>query len=379
PSVIGFAAIIAVFLPMILDVTYAESVYRALSFLVISCPCALVVSVPLSFFAGIGTAAKHGVLVKGSSVLEDLAGISQIAYDKTGTITDGSFEISVQGSEKTLEYAAYAEAFSSHPIAKSIKSAYGKKIDENRVCNCKEVAGFGITAVLDEKPLLCGRIELLESAGIKKSGDINKICTKSSSSAEIYVGYDKNFVGTIKLKEKIKPETECAFKKNRKLGIKKQIILSGDCFSAVNEISKNVGADGFFARLMPDEKAKKVIELKKCGKVAFVGDGINDAPVLTAADVGIAMGGLGSEAAIDASDAVIMGDSLKKIPFAIELSRKVCKIAKINIIFVIFIKFLILLLSAAGIVGMWAAVFADVGALIIAVLNSMTIFFKSEK
>jgi len=344
--------------------------YRALTFLVVSCPCALVISIPLTFFAGIGCASRAGILIKGSNYLETLSKADCVVFDKTGTLTKGVFEVSgiyhTQNKEMLIEYAALAESASSHPISKSIKNAYGKKIDLNRVSDIDEISGKGVIATVDGKKVYVGNEKLMEYIGIKY--EKCHIC-----GTHVYVAVDECYCGCIVISDKVKDNSKIALKKLKESGIKNTVMLTGDNENVAKEVAKELEIEKFYATLLPQDKVtilEKLLENKK-GALCFVGDGINDAPVLTRADIGIAMGGVGSDAAIEAADIVIMDDDPLKIPKAIKISKKCLKIVWQNCIFAIGIKLLCLVLTAFGIANMWLAIFADVGVMVIAVLNAI--------
>jgi len=378
PTVVIIALILAFVPPMIIKgVSLTEWIYRALSFLVVSCPCALVISVPLSFFGGIGGASKQGILIKGSNYIEALSKTEAVVFDKTGTLTEGVFEVqkiiaNEIAEEKLIEIAAYAESYSNHPIANSIKLAYGKEIDSNKIINIKEIAGKGIFANIENKNVLIGNESLMNENNIdfKPINDIGTI---------LYIAIERKFVGTILISDKIKKDANKTIKNLKSHGIKETVILTGDKKEVAENVSEKIGIDKVYYELLPDGKVAKFEELlknkSKNGKIAFAGDGINDAPVLAMADVGIAMGGLGSDSAIEAADVVIMTDEPSKIVTAIKLAKKNMRIVKENIVFAITIKILILILTALGITSMWWAVFADVGVSIIAILNSLRMIF----
>ena len=379
PIVVIIAVFLAI-LPLIFikDATLLDWIYRALSFLVVSCPCALVISIPLSFFGGIGGASRIGVLIKGSNYLEALASTEMVVFDKTGTLTKGVFEVqklsSVNISEsELLEIASYAENYSNHPIAKSIKQAYSKDINESRIKDVQEISGHGISANFDGKEVLIGNSKLMKENEIEYK-ECNEVGTV------IYIAVDKDFAGSILISDKIKEDSVKAIKELKTYGIKQTVMLTGDRKEVAEEVAKNLGIDNVYSELLPDGKVKKVEELLKNknekSKLAFVGDGINDAPVLALADIGIAMGGLGSDSAIEAADVVIMTDEPSKINSVIKLSRKTMRIVKENIVFAISVKVLVLMLSAFGIATMWEAVFADVGVSIIAIINALRMLSK---
>lgn len=348
-------------------------IYRALTFLVISCPCALVISIPLSFFAGIGGASKAGVLIKGSNYMETLSQTKYVMFDKTGTLTKGAFEVSAVHhneleEEKLLEYAAFAECASSHPISKSLQKAYGKEIDRNRVSDIREISGHGITAVVDGHEVAAGNDKLMKKLGLKYHE-----C--HTAGTIIHMAIDKKYAGHIVISDVVKEHSKEAVAELKKAGIKKTVMLTGDSRKAAEQTAKTLGIDQVYSELLPGDKVQKVEELllEKEGKekLVFVGDGINDAPVLTRADIGIAMGAMGSDAAIEAADVVLMDDDPLKISKAIKISQKCLRIVYQNIIFALAIKFACLGLGALGIANMWFAIFADVGVMIIAVLNAV--------
>ena len=348
-------------------------IYRALTFLVISCPCALVISIPLSFFAGIGGARKAGVLIKGSNYMETLSQTKYVMFDKTGTLTKGAFEVSAVHhneleEEKLLEYAALAECASSHPISKSLQKAYGKEIDRNRVSDIREISGHGITAVVDGHEVAAGNDKLMKKLGLKYHE-----C--HTAGTIIHMAIDKKYAGHIVISDVVKEHSKEAVAELKKAGIKKTVMLTGDSRKAAEQTAKTLGIDQVYSELLPGDKVQKVEELllEKEGKekLVFVGDGINDAPVLTRADIGIAMGAMGSDAAIEAADVVLMDDDPLKISKAIKISQKCLRIVYQNIIFALAIKFACLGLGALGIANMWFAIFADVGVMIIAVLNAV--------
>ena len=348
-------------------------IYRALTFLVISCPCALVISIPLSFFAGIGGASKAGVLIKGSNYMETLSQTKYVMFDKTGTLTKGAFEVSAVHhneleEEKLLEYAALAECASSHPISKSLQKAYGKEIDRNRVSDIREISGHGITAVVDGHEVAAGNDKLMKKLGLKYHE-----C--HTAGTIIHMAIDKKYAGHIVISDVVKEHSKEAVAELKKAGIKKTVMLTGDSRKAAEQTAKTLGIDQVYSELLPGDKVQKVEELllEKEGKekLVFVGDGINDAPVLTRADSGIAMGAMGSDAAIEAADVVLMDDDPLKISKAIKISQKCLRIVYQNIIFALAIKFACLGLGALGIANMWFAIFADVGVMIIAVLNAV--------
>ncbi len=348
-------------------------IYRALTFLVISCPCALVISIPLSFFAGIGGASKEGVLIKGSNYMETLSQAKYVVFDKTGTLTQGVFEVSgvhhnKMEEEKLLEYAALAECASSHPISKSLQRAYGKEIDRNRVSDIQEISGYGIIAKVDGKEVAAGNSKLMKKLNVEYQ-DCHKVGTI------IHVAIDGKYEGHIVISNLVKKHSKEAIARLKKAGVKKTIMLTGDAKTVAEQVAQSLGIDEVYAELLPGDKVTKVEELLEAKsekeKLAFVGDGINDAPVLTRADIGIAMGAMGSDAAIEAADVVLMDDDPLKISKAIGISRKCLGIVYQNIIFALVIKFGCLALGAVGVANMWFAIFADVGVMIIAVLNAI--------
>lgn len=358
---------------------WGDWVYRALTFLVISCPCALVISIPLSFFAGIGGASREGVLVKGSSFLETLSQTKIVVFDKTGTMTKGVFEVngihhSPYKDEELLEYAALAESYSTHPISKSLQRAYGKPIDKNRVSDVEEIGGHGLTAKVDGKVVAAGNAKLMKKLGIEYH-DCSHVGTI------VHVAIDGKYAGHILISDVIKEHAAEAIAALKKSGIEKTVMLTGDAKNVADHVAAQLGIDEVCSELLPGDKVEKVEELltKKSekDKLAFVGDGINDAPVLSRADIGIAMGALGSDAAIEAADIVLMDDDPLKISKAIRISRKCLRIVYENIYFAIGIKVICLVLGALGIANMWFAIFADVGVMILAVLNAIrTLFVK---
>ena len=356
------------------DALWSQWIYRALTFLVISCPCALVISIPLSFFAGIGGASKEGVLVKGSNYLETLSKTNCVVFDKTGTMTKGVFEVSEicpQGdvsNDKLLEYAAFAECYSSHPISKSLQKAYAKDIDKNTVTDVEEISGHGLTAKVNGVSVAAGNAKLMKKLGLEYSE-----CDKTGT--VVHIAVDGKYAGYILISDTLKPTSVEAIAALKKIGIEKTVMLTGDSDKVAQAVAAQLGVDEVHSELLPADKVKQVEALlaqegeKK--KLAFVGDGINDAPVLSRADIGIAMGGLGSDAAIEAADIVLMDDDPLKISKAIKISKKCLRIVNQNIYFAIGIKILCLLLGAVGIANMWVAIFADVGVMVIAVLNAI--------
>lgn len=376
--VVTIAAVIIAIIPSIITGNWGDWITRACIFLVISCPCALVISVPLGFFSGIGSASRIGVLVKGSNFLEAVAEVTTIVMDKTGTLTKGEFNVSeivASGisEERLLEIAAYGESFSTHPIAASIKEAYDNKIDTDRIKDVKEISGHGVELLLDGKETLVGNGKLLKSHNIAYE-------EHKSGGTVVYVAYDNTFVGAIVISDTIKDGAKEAVADMKKVGVKNVVMLTGDRQKAAEEVAKELGIDTVYSELLPSDKVQKVEELlaSKTGKekVAFVGDGINDAPVLTRADVGIAMGSMGSDAAIEAADIVLMDDDVRKIASTVKIARKTLGVVKQNIVFALGVKFIVLILGALGIANMWEAVFADVGVSVIAILNSMRVLKK---
>lgn len=376
--VVTIAAVIIAIIPSIITGNWGDWITRACIFLVISCPCALVISVPLGFFSGIGSASRIGVLVKGSNFLEAVAEVTTIVMDKTGTLTKGEFKVSeivASGisEERLLEIAAYGESFSTHPIAASIKEAYDNKIDTDRIKDVKEISGHGVELLLDGKETLVGNGKLLKSHNISYE-------EHKSGGTVVYVAYDNTFVGAIVISDTIKDGAKEAVADMKKVGVKNVVMLTGDRQKAAEEVAKELGIDTVYSELLPSDKVQKVEELlaSKTGKekVAFVGDGINDAPVLTRADVGIAMGSMGSDAAIEAADIVLMDDDVRKIASTVKIARKTLGVVKQNIVFALGVKLIVLILGALGVANMWEAVFADVGVSVIAILNSMRVLKK---
>ena len=352
---------------------WGEWIYRALTFLVISCPCALVISIPLSFFAGIGGASKEGVLIKGSNYLETLSQVKTVVFDKTGTLTQGVFEVSgihhnELEDEKLLEYAALAECASSHPISKSLQHAYGKEIDRDRVSDIQEISGKGISAKVDGHAVLAGNSKLME---------LNRITAIECHSVGtiIHIAIDGQYAGHIVISDVVKPHAKEAIERLKRSGVEKTVMLTGDTARVAEQVAKELGVDEVHSDLLPADKVAQVEKLLAAkgekDKLAFVGDGINDAPVLSRADIGIAMGAMGSDAAIEAADVVLMDDDPMKIAKAIRISRKCIGIVYQNIVFALVIKFACLALGALGIANMWAAIFADVGVMVLAVLNAI--------
>ena len=385
PIVVICAIILALIPPMIIkEATFSDCIYRALTFLVISCPCALVISIPLSFFGGIGAASKIGVLVKGSNYLEALANVETVVFDKTGTLTKGDFNVQqiVEGEcskEEILQVAAFTEYYSNHPIATSIKKAYvdaGNQLQESQVTNITEIAGKGICGTYKGKTVYVGNEALMNQFHIpyKKVDSLGTI---------IYVGIEKKYAGAIVIGDEIKTDAKESISTLKKIGVKKTVMLTGDTDSTGKRIGNQLNIDEIYTELLPNDKVSHVETLlhqvSSKGTLAFVGDGMNDAPVLAKADVGIAMGGLGSDAAIEAADVVLMTDEPSKIGKVIQISRKTVAICKQNIVFALGVKGVVLLLGAIGFASMWAAVFADVGVSVIAILNAMRVLYYKTK
>ncbi len=379
PIVCYLAAALAILPPLVsilflrIAPNWGEWIFRALTFLVISCPCALVISIPLSFFAGIGGASRSGVLVKGSNYLETLAQTSCVVFDKTGTLTQGVFAVtSVHPAGMTeaelLEYAALAESYSGHPISKSLQKAYGKSADQNRIGEVEEISGNGVKAVIDGKEIAVGNDKLMKKLGVsyEESNEIGTI---------VHVAIDGKYAGNILISDQSKPTSAEAIKSLKKAGVSKTVMLTGDRRNVAEHVAKELGLTEYYAELLPADKVtsveKLLAEQGSHDKLAFVGDGINDAPVLSRADIGIAMGAMGSDAAIEAADIVLMDDDPMKIVKAIKIARKCIRIVYENIYFAIGIKVICLILGALGIANMWAAIFADVGVMVIAVLNAI--------
>ncbi len=378
PAVCGGALALALLPPVVSliigkDAMWLTWIYRALTFLVISCPCALVISIPLSFFAGIGGASKEGVLVKGSNYLETLSKTKIVVFDKTGTMTKGNFEVTeiapvgVENNE-LLRLAAYAESYSSHPISKSIKSAYGEEIDNAKISDVNEISGNGVLAVVDGKKVAAGNSKLMDKLGVEYTA-----CSKVGT--VVYVAVDGKYCGYILISDALKPTSVAAVKAMKDCGVRKTVMLTGDSKKVADAVAKELGADEVYSELLPADKVSQVEQLLadkgEKEKLAFVGDGINDAPVLSRADIGIAMGALGSDAAIEAADIVLMDDDPMKISKAIKISSKCLRIVNENIYFALGVKALCLILGAVGIANMWVAIFADVGVMVLAVLNAI--------
>ena len=374
PIVVIIAILLAIVPPFILNAgEFTDWLYRALTFLVVSCPCALVISIPLGFFGGIGGASKVGILVKGSNYLEALSNTEIVVFDKTGTLTEGVFEAQKVepvgiSKDELLKYATYAESNSNHPISVSLKKAYNKEIEENIISNVEELAGRGVRAKVEEKEVLVGNEKLMKEKNIEYTpcNDVGTI---------LYVAIDNKYVGYILIADKIKKDSARTIKELKQNNIKETVMLTGDKKEVGNKVAKELKVDKVYTELLPEGKVEKVEELMKDksekGKLVFVGDGINDAPVLALSDIGIAMGGLGSDSAIEAADIVIMTDEPSKLGTAIKISKKTMSIVKQNIIFAITVKILVLILTAFGIGTMWEAVFADVGVSVLAIINSL--------
>ncbi|WP_024856047.1 heavy metal translocating P-type ATPase [Ruminococcus albus] len=373
PSVVIAAAVLAVLPPLILGGGWADWIHRALIFLVISCPCALVISVPLSFFGGIGGASKRGILVKGGNYLEALANAETVVFDKTGTLTKGSFEVTKihtdsMGEDELLDLAAHAESYSDHPIAKSVCAKFGKEVDHGRITSDEEISGHGIRAVIDGREVFAGNKKLMEQQSVS-------VPECGCRGTMVHVAADGGYAGHIVISDVVKETSAAAIKSLKENGVKQTVMLTGDAKSTAEEVANTLGLDKVYAELLPADKVEKVEELLKekqeGSSLVFVGDGINDAPVLTRADVGIAMGSLGSDAAIEAADIVLMDDDPAKISLAMKIARKTVRIVRENIVFALGVKALVLILGALGIANMWLAVFADVGVSVIAILNAM--------
>ncbi|MEG2084737.1 MAG: heavy metal translocating P-type ATPase [Clostridia bacterium] len=369
--IVVFVAIILALVPPIFDKNWSGWIYRGLTFLVVSCPCALVISIPLSFFAGIGNASKNGILVKGSNYLEALSKVDKVVFDKTGTLTKGTFAVNQINAinitnEALLKFTAYAESFSSHPISKSIVLAYNNKIDTQKIKDINEIAGLGVSAIVENSKVLVGSAKLMQKFDIDYQPN-------DTVGVVVYVAIDGVYCGNIVISDEIKEDSAEAIAKLNKNGIK-TVMLTGDSFKTASSVSNKLGLSEFYAELLPADKVEKIeglLSADKGKKLVFVGDGINDAPVLARADIGIAMGGVGSDSAIEVADIVLMTDEPTKINQAIKLSKKTLQIVRQNIIFTLAVKFAVLALSAFGIATMWSAVFADVGVSILAILNSI--------
>ena len=373
PIVVGMAAILAIIPPVILGGGWSEWLRRGFVFLIVSCPCALVISIPLTFFGGIGAASKRGVLVKGSNYLEALNKVSVVVFDKTGTLTKGVFkvvDITVEfgfTKEQVLEYAAQAESYSNHPIAKSIQEAFGKTIDQSVLSGYEEISGHGIRVLIGGKRVLAGNSKLMDSEKVSYAA-----C--QSAGTKVYIAVDGRYAGCIVIADEVKDDSQNAIASLKKIGVEKTVMLTGDSKRVADQVAKELGIEEVYSELLPADKVSKVEELlhqkSEKEKLAFVGDGINDAPVLSRADIGIAMGALGSDAAIEAADIVLMDDDPAKIATAMKISKKTLRIVHQNIVFALVIKFACLALGAVGFVNMWWAIFADVGVMILAVLNA---------
>ena len=377
PIVVGLAVLIAILPPLILDEKFSTWLYRSMVFLVVSCPCALVISVPLSFFAGIGLASKYGILVKGGNFLELLSKIKYFVFDKTGTLTSGKFEVSEIHNiniteEEFLKYASYAEYYSNHPIAKSIKNKYNKDIELNKIKDIKEIQGKGIEAKIDNDLIYIGNEKMMKTMNIKIE-TVNKIGTI------VYMAINNKYVGYLVIADQIKSNAKKAIQDLYKIGIQKTIMLTGDKKSVAKNVATQLNLSEFHSELLPADKIEKlenIMENNKNIKVSFVGDGINDAPALARADIGIAMGNIGSDVAIESADIVIINDNLESLAKSIKISKRTINIAKENIYFSIGIKIIVLLLGTIGYASIWGAVFADVGVCLIAILNSLRILMK---
>lgn len=370
PTVIALAFLILIIPTLIMHKDFTTWVYRALSFLVVSCPCALVVSVPLSFFGGIGGASRKGILVKGSNYLESLANLETVVFDKTGTLTKGNFKVqnvdAIGDKDELLKIAAYAESFSNHPIARSIIENYGKEINKQDIKEYEEISGHGVSAIIEGKKVLLGNSKLMKKIGIT-------VKEENNYATVVYIAIDDKYAGKIEIADELKEDSKAAIENLKKQGIKKTVMLTGDREKVGKDVAEKLGIDEVYTELLPTGKVDELQKLlnNKKGNVAFVGDGLNDAPVLAMADVGIAMGGYGTDAAIEAADVVIMTDEPSKICEAIKTAKKTIKISKENITFAIAVKLTVLLLVFLGVATMWQAVFADVGVTVIATLNAL--------
>ena len=372
--IVVILAVLIVVIPTMLGANFNDFLYKALVFLVTACPCALVISVPLGFFCGVGRASKEGILIKGSDGLESLSKLETVVFDKTGTITEGKFEVRDIVSrgvskDELLELAAYSEYYSNHPIAKSIVTAYKDEIDENLIKNYKEVSGYGVTAIVNDKKVIIGNDKLLNQENIAVE-EVNDFGTT------IYVACDGQYLGYLVIGDKIKDSAYNLVNNLKKNGINRVVMLSGDTEDMVKIVADKVNIDEYYSQLLPIDKVQKLREIKEKSYTAFVGDGINDAPVIKEADLGISMGGIGSDAAIEASDVVLMHDNLDKIVTAIKISHITQKIVMFNIVFALGFKFLMLVLATFGLASIWMAVFADVGVTLLAVLNALRIMKK---
>ena len=373
PAVVLAAVALALLPPLFTSIQWVDSIQRALNFLVVSCPCALVISVPLSFFGGIGGASKNGILVKGGNYLEVLAKTELVVFDKTGTLTRGVFNVTAIhpdhcGEAQLLELAALAERYSDHPISRSLKEAYGKELDASRVSNVEELSGRGVRATLDGRQICAGNDKLMEDIGVSWHP-----CHRVGTT--VHVASDGVYLGHIVISDEVKPDAKEAITALKACGVRRTVMLTGDAKAVGESVAQELGLDEVHTQLLPADKVTRVEallgEVSPKGALAFVGDGINDAPVLSRADIGIAMGGLGSDAAIEAADIVLMDDKPSKLADAIRIARRTLAIVRQNIVFALAVKFLVLALSAAGVANMWEAVFADVGVSVIAILNAM--------
>ena len=372
--IVVILAVLIVVIPTMLGANFNDFLYKALVFLVTACPCALVISVPLGFFCGVGRASKEGILIKGSDGLESLSKLETVVFDKTGTVTEGKFEVRDIVSrgvskDELLELAAYSEYYSNHPIAKSIVTAYKDEIDDNLIKNYKEVSGYGVTAIVNDKKVIIGNDKLLNQENIAVE-EVNDFGTT------IYVACDGQYLGYLVIGDKIKDSAYNLVNNLKKNGINRVVMLSGDTEDMVKIVADKVNIDEYYSQLLPIDKVQKLREIKEKSYTAFVGDGINDAPVIKEADLGISMGGIGSDAAIEASDVVLMHDNLDKIVTAIKISQVTQKIVMFNIVFALGFKFLMLVLATFGLASIWMAVFADVGVTLLAVLNALRIMKK---
>ena len=373
PAVVLAAVALALLPPLFTSIQWVDSIQRALNFLVVSCPCALVISIPLSFFGGIGGASKHGILVKGGNYLEVLAKTELVVFDKTGTLTRGVFNVTAIhpdhcGEAQLLELAALAESYSDHPISRSLKEAYGKELDASRVSNVEELSGRGVRATVDGRQICAGNDKLMEDIGVSWHP-----CHRVGTT--VHVASDGVYLGHIVISDEVKPDAKEAITALKACGVRRTVMLTGDAKAVGESVAQELGLDEVHTQLLPADKVTRVEallgEVSPKGALAFVGDGINDAPVLSRADIGIAMGGLGSDAAIEAADIVLMDDKPSKLADAIRIARRTLAIVRQNIVFALAVKFLVLALSAAGVANMWEAVFADVGVSVIAILNAM--------
>ena len=373
PAVVLAAVALALLPPLFTSIQWVDSIQRALNFLVVSCPCALVISVPLSFFGGIGGASKNGILVKGGNYLEVLAKTELVVFDKTGTLTRGVFNVTAIhpdhcGEAQLLELAALAESYSDHPISRSLKEAYGKELDASRVSNVEELSGRGVRATVDGRQICAGNDKLMEDIGVSWHP-----CHRVGTT--VHVASDGVYLGHIVISDEVKPDAKEAITALKACGVRRTVMLTGDAKAVGESVAQELGLDEVHTQLLPADKVTRVEallgEVSPKGALAFVGDGINDAPVLSRADIGIAMGGLGSDAALEAADIVLMDDKPSKLADAIRIARRTLAIVRQNIVFALAVKFLVLALSAAGVANMWEAVFADVGVSVIAILNAM--------